>query len=228
MQKIPIIEEPTTYSLVNIVMFPFKWYQAPMITDPMDFFYEVNNIPYTIQIPYMRHHVSTKFSITNEYQACQLPLAGNEPGSFGPLTLFIFSIFSLPNEMSVGEMILKLATDLHDTKKTESIDIFVPSAMLEERIEVHESIFPALLRKNNPILNPIVSENDVTLRLLQINKFCMDKNGATVTEPSPTSSPRQMTFNKSFFIGLADVNTHVPVFLGKVTIGLDANTHSCT
>ncbi|KAJ1503824.1 hypothetical protein HMI56_001936 [Coelomomyces lativittatus] len=178
-KKVPMPHAPFTHALINIAMFRIKWRYVPTVTNPKTFSCEEDWKKYTIEVPYMRHRLYTKCLETSEYRACRLLLASNQMGSSAPLDTFIFSFFSMDVEREIGNMWKQIRGKL-TIVDSKWMNIFFPSGLLEEKIELDGHIFSKIFRKNNPDFNPILStkEEGVALGFGQLNKLSMDKNGA--------------------------------------------------
>ncbi|KAJ1508875.1 hypothetical protein HMI54_015061 [Coelomomyces lativittatus] len=230
-KNIPLRQGPTKLTLVNIVMPRFTWLHAPTISSLQNYQFEKNGRLQKIQIRYMKHNVRTKFSVTKEYQACILPIVQSVQGLTKPLSVYIFSFPTALDAKKLGEMWTKIYHELR-RKKDLFIDVFLPSAAVEQTIEFSKDLFPKLLRENNEDFTKIVLGSKWTLGLSQISKFCMDKNGVS-TDSVPTSQQQEtttsskMTFERPFYVVLANPDTEVPLFMAKVTEGRNSNLHSC-
>ncbi|KAJ1515747.1 hypothetical protein HMI54_005771 [Coelomomyces lativittatus] len=229
-KKIPVQQKKNTQVFVNVIMLRFTWLNQASLTGPEDFYLDFHQKSKT-SIHYMKHRVTTKFSGSSNYKACILPLATKVKGSTAPLAAYIFSFLKPLKKGTLGDHWKAIYEDLKQQKEG-SIEILIPNAELEQKIEFSKNMFPNLLRKVNKDFNPIVAKDDVTVFLSQINKFCMDKEGVsavsvTKVEISSRMSRPTMTFNKPFYVVLANPETGVAVFSAKVTKGLDSGHHSC-
>ncbi|KAJ1511921.1 hypothetical protein HMI56_004758 [Coelomomyces lativittatus] len=225
---VPIPQGPTSLAFVNIVMFRLAWLRAPSLSSSLHVYqYGKKGKLKKIEIHYMKHRLQTKFHTTPLYQACILPLAHNVKEPAASLEAYIFSFHSTRNPEKVGEMWKRIHKDLSE-RQSSFIDIFLPNAELEETIDFSQEMSPRFFEKNNPFFTTTGVKKDVTLLLRQMNKFCMDKFGVPTTLFSKGSFSRSMTFNKPFYVVLTNPETGVPVFITKVTRGLDSKLHFCT
>ncbi|KAJ1518225.1 hypothetical protein HMI55_001304, partial [Coelomomyces lativittatus] len=153
-KEIPIKEKENSQVFVNIMMLRFTWLKPPYSTYSWDFFLDSHKLRKK-KISYMGHRLTTKYSITNRYKACILPLATKVGGSSAPLAAYIFSFHKSLYKGTLGNEWTAIYNDLKQQKER-YITIFVPNAELEQKIEFTTDMFPNLLREDNKDFNPIV------------------------------------------------------------------------